>query len=131
MDEYTADAFTHRNEAVPQLAVSQNDVDPPSSETDTGDQQNLSKKSLPPREKGQSVMAAPSEKAGGQPGKASIQDRLFSKYLYTSPVVGHADGAAGYYNKSFLRKMTRTIPTCQSTLGHPSTSSGRPLASLS
>ena len=87
MDEFTADTFANRDEPLPLLTVTYDDVEADSSDTDssrisrgTRFRRGLSASRL--REKAQELHAVTSEKAASSPtGKSSIQDRLFNKLL--------------------------------------------------
>ena len=87
MDESTADTFANRDEPLPLLTVTDDDVDPESSDTDSSRVSRASrmKRRLSAshiRDKAQQLHAVTSEKAAHSPtGKASIQDRLFNKLL--------------------------------------------------
>ena len=87
MDEYTADTFANRDEALPRLTVTYDDVDVDSSDTDSSRvsrgsrfKRRLSASRL--RGKAQELHAITSDKTTSSPGgKPSIQDRLFNKLL--------------------------------------------------
>ncbi|EXJ83117.1 hypothetical protein A1O1_06736 [Capronia coronata CBS 617.96] len=87
MDEYTADAFANRDEPVPLITVSQNDLGASSSDADTAKQKGrfrsaFSSSTSGLRARGQEFVAAQVEKHGPSTGaKLPLQDMLFSKLL--------------------------------------------------
>ncbi|KAK5958397.1 Peroxisome size and maintenance regulator [Knufia fluminis] len=90
MDEFTADTFANRDEPLPLLTVTHDDIDAESSDADT-DTSRVSRGSRfrrkvsasRMREKAQELHGVTSEKAtsNSPTGKPSIQDRLFNKLL--------------------------------------------------
>ena len=84
MDEYTADAFANRDEPIPLISVTADDLVGSSSEADTPGKRARLKKTLSGsrlRDKARPHAAAQVEKLDSSPGSASIQDRLFAKLL--------------------------------------------------
>ncbi|KAK5099847.1 Peroxisome size and maintenance regulator [Lithohypha guttulata] len=88
MDEYTADAFANREEPLPLLTVTSDDIEESGSDTDAtrdsrrkrlGRRLNASRERV--KGKAQELHATTSSKVVSSPGRASIQDRLFNKLL--------------------------------------------------
>lgn len=87
MDEFTADTFANREEPLPLLTVTADDVDESASDTDSaresrrkrfGRRLGASRERV--QDKAQQLHAITSEKVAS-PGRTSIQDRLFNKLL--------------------------------------------------
>jgi len=84
MDEYTADAFTNRDEPLPSLTVTYSDVEGSSADaalSKEGSKKVLQRSISPSRlqEKVRDVGASQAEKMENSPGGRSIHDRLFAK----------------------------------------------------
>lgn len=79
MEEYTANAFANRDEGIPILTITPSDDATSASEIDvSGDESKRQRVKDKLREKAQ-VYA--SDREDPRPGRQSIQDRLFTKYV--------------------------------------------------
>lgn len=86
MDDHSSDTFANRDEPLPLLTVSFDDLDDTSSEADSSSESRSQRfrrrvSASRIREKAQDLHAVTSEKVASSPGKPSIQDRLFNKLL--------------------------------------------------
>ncbi|KAJ9651573.1 Peroxisome size and maintenance regulator [Neophaeococcomyces mojaviensis] len=84
MDEFTADAFANRDEPLPLLTVTHDDVDLSSEGTDSSRRSRLRRKVSRSRLQGkaQEIHAANAQKGAASPtGRPGLQDRLFNKIL--------------------------------------------------
>jgi len=84
MKDHTADAFVIRDEPLPLLTVTNDDLDPSSDETDSSRISHLRHKVSHSRlaQKAREIHASHAQKAATNPtGKPALQDRLFDKIL--------------------------------------------------
>lgn len=124
MDERTADTFANRDEPLPLLTVTYDDIDSDTSDTDSSKRsrgtrlrRKLSGSRL--REKAQQLHAVTSEKNASSQAKPSIHDRLFNKLL--EQVVPIKDFDAAEDSSSIDRRSSEYVSRPAFSLGTMST----------